>query len=400
MLRLFNRIFRPYTLHSFMNQSVLMNWSNLNKCILVMVLGGLAHITWIAWYLFSFHHPALHHWLNPDYYYFHLSRMLLCCVLQFLLIIPCVIWRHKEWVRQYLPYFIILVFSVSFIYGGYSVGISSPATVAGFISILTVGLVLFERKIVYLLFLPVIVYMLIAIVSSALGYMTYAPVFSDQLNYSVMVFNEFWVYSQLYFYVPIFFATFVLFEILLTQWRNREKQINLMSQMDPLTGIYNRRKIGLELNEIQLQERKFALILLDLDHFKSINDNYGHDIGDNVLKRVANVLRQNIRDTDIVGRFGGEEFVMLLQNKNLRAAMEVAERCRKEIENELFYIDERTTIRVTASFGIAISEFNLNKEAVIRHADQALYLAKKRGRNQVRHYYELQDADVIQKSET
>lgn len=178
----------------------------------------------------------------------------------------------------------------------------------------------------------------------------------------------------------------MLFEVLLTQWRNREKQINEISQIDPLTGIYNRRKIASNLSKIQQDQQSYALVLLDLDHFKKINDSYGHDVGDQVLKKVAKILSTNLRGEDVVGRFGGEEFILVLKNKSLKQAMDIAERCRLEIEKESIYINKSTMIHVSASFGVALSKLSLSKEAIIRQADQALYQAKDNGRNQVKPY--------------
>ncbi len=399
-MRLLNRILHQHTVRHFMKNSVLMNWSNLNKSILMLVLGGVAHVLWIAWYLFCTSQPELEHWMNFDYYHFHLSRMVIFCVLSFLLILPCHYFRHQLFFQRYFPYIAIIFFAVTFMYGGYSIGISSPATIAGYISLVTVGLVLFERNMVYIIFLPITIYLLFAIIFSALGYMDYAPVFSQNLNNQILYKNEFWVFSQLFLYIPIFFASIVLFEILLTQWRNREKQIEKISQMDPLTGIFNRRKIAQNLSKIELEQHNFALVLLDLDFFKHINDNYGHDVGDDVLRNVAKILSRTLREGDVVGRFGGEEFILVLSHKTLREALDVAERCRKEIEQGYFTVDKKTRLKVTASFGVAVSNHQLSKEAVIRHADQALYMAKKRGRNQVRHYFEVEDdQDVINQAQ-
>lgn len=369
-----------------MNNSVLMNWSNLNKSMLVLFLGGIDHILWIVWYLGCSFSPSLRHWLDPSYFNFHVTRMSICCVLSFALMVPCHVYRHNRHVQRYLPYIAIIFFSLSFIYGGYTVGITSPATIAGYISLVTVGLVLFDRKIIYTIFIPITIYLLIAIFLSMTGKMTYAPVYSEVLNQGVLIHNQFWVYSQLYFYIPIFFAGLVLFEILLTQWRNREKQINEISQIDPLTGIYNRRKIGANLSKIQHEQQSYALVLLDLDHFKSINDRYGHDIGDQVLKKVAKILSANLRGEDVVGRFGGEEFILVLKDKSLKQAIDIAERCRVEIEKEPIYLNKSTSIHVSASFGVSLSQPTLTKEAIIRQADQALYQAKDGGRNQVKPY--------------
>ena len=196
---------------------------------------------------------------------------------------------------------------------------------------------------------------------------------------------------MLFLYAPIFIFSIILFEVLLTQWRNREAQIQHMSLFDPLTNIYNRRSLAQRLNFMQVENQDYALILLDLDHFKHINDHYGHDIGDIVLIKVAQLFNLHLRDGDMAGRYGGEEFLLILQNKTQQQAVLIAEQFRQYIEQEPIPLDLNHEIYITASFGVAISEENVNKEMVLKHADQALYLAKNKGRNQVRSYTEVQE---------
>ena len=131
--------------------------------------------------------------------------------------------------------------------------------------------------------------------------------------------------------------------------------------------------------------------LVRVKNNKDINDKYGHDIGDIVLQQVAGILTENIHEEDIVGRFGGEEFIILTRGGQLAKAIDIAERCRKAIEKEVILLDTQRKISITASFGVAasINPFGITKEEIIRQADQALYLAKKNGRNQVRHFLEI-----------
>ena len=376
-------------IEEFLYNSDIMNWTNLNKSILILALGGIDFSLWLFWCLFTYYTPSLQHWINVDYFPYHITVICSCIVVFFLLILPCHYLKHHKIVQTVMPYIVILFFGCAFIRGGYTIGVMSPATIAGFISMISVGLVLLDRKVIYSIFLPITIYLLVTIYFSAMGELRYAPLFSEELNHTILIQNSFWVWSMLYLYIPIFFGSIVLFEILLIQWRNREKIIHQISQLDPLTGIYNRRSISQNLNTIQEDEHNYALVLLDLDHFKQINDNYGHDVGDRVLKQVAKILSANLRDHDVVGRFGGEEFILILQEKELIHALEIAERCRKEIEKETVHVTEQESVHISASFGIAMSEKHLSKEAVIRLADEALYYAKANGRNQVRHYSEI-----------
>ena len=155
------------------------------------------------------------------------------------------------------------------------------------------------------------------------------------------------------------------------------------SQKDPLTGLFNRRVIDQSLVELHQHHSSYAVMLIDLDYFKQINDRYGHDVGDHVLRRVAQVLQNNIRSEDFAGRYGGEEFMLILQNKSRSQVMAIAERCRRQIAIEQFMLQEYVELKITASFGIAFSDAGISQEHITKYADQALYQAKENGRNQI-----------------
>jgi diguanylate cyclase (GGDEF)-like protein len=382
----------------FAHDRMIMNWSNLKKCILILLLGGLDVSSWALWWYCSQTNTDLQPWINQAFYPTYI-RMLSFAAFGFFVLIFFIRAINKiSFLKKIIPYITIAYFGLIFIYGAYCIGISSPASIAGFVSIITVGLVLFERRVVYLTVVPISIFILISIALTLTGKIVYAPIFSEKLLAMRLYQNPFWVYSMLYFYIPIFFASLVLFEILLTQWRKRERMIEQVSIIDPLTGIFNRRKISENIDVLKQRQNSFAIVLLDLDYFKDINDKYGHDIGDIVLKQVANILTENIRDDDIVGRFGGEEFIILTRGGQLVKAIDIAERCRKAIEKEVIVLDPQRKITVTASFGVAasITPFSISKEEIIRQADQALYLAKKNGRNQVRHFLEIKITHSVQ----
>jgi diguanylate cyclase (GGDEF)-like protein len=123
--------------------------------------------------------------------------------------------------------------------------------------------------------------------------------------------------------------------------------------------------------------------LLDIDHFKKINDTYGHDKGDAVLRSVATCLQDSVRASDIVFRYGGEEFVVLLSNTAASGAFHLGERIRKALEKLACEADGGAPLRVTASLGVATLAPNESKEKLLKRADQAMYRAKHMGRNQV-----------------
>jgi diguanylate cyclase (GGDEF)-like protein len=158
-----------------------------------------------------------------------------------------------------------------------------------------------------------------------------------------------------------------------------------MATTDGLTGLCNHRHFQ-ELFDAMIARaerygRKLSLILTDIDHFKSVNDTYGHPVGDKVLKRVAVVLGQGARRTDIVSRYGGEEFAVLMEETDRVGARHIAERIRTAVEAEIFHT-EHGQFKSTISLGIATYPDDATVKAKLTEcADQALYTAKRGGRN-------------------
>ncbi|HTP64254.1 MAG TPA: diguanylate cyclase [Geobacteraceae bacterium] len=161
-----------------------------------------------------------------------------------------------------------------------------------------------------------------------------------------------------------------------------------LSNTDPLTGLHNRRYLTKVLhNELLRAERTgdcLTLIMLDIDHFKKINDTCGHQNGDMVLATIARTAQKRLRCYDIAARFGGEEFVLVLPGTNMEGAEEVAERLREEVQN-LSWAPPLDKLSVTVSLGVAVfpSPAVDDMESLIRQADEALYRAKQKGRNRV-----------------
>ena len=159
-----------------------------------------------------------------------------------------------------------------------------------------------------------------------------------------------------------------------------------MAIRDELTGLYNRRHV-LELLDHEKNRSSrgggiFCLAILDIDHFKNVNDTYGHLVGDAVLQAVATTMKTTMRNTEYCARYGGEEFLIVLTQTNIEGALIGVERVRKNIE-KLPFPDVGSDFKITVSIGI--SEYKMREEidVVIARADKALYLAKKGGRNRV-----------------
>lgn len=169
-------------------------------------------------------------------------------------------------------------------------------------------------------------------------------------------------------------------------YREKLEQQRNKALLDPLTGLPNRaawsERLVIEHARSQQVSTGLLLAILDLDHFKSINDTYGHQAGDKVLKIIANVLRKGLRGDDFIARFGGEEFALLMPGSDLAGGTRLLERLRAAVEQCPFHFKgERVTI--TMSAGVALFKPGENASQVLKRADQALYRAKEAGRNQI-----------------
>ncbi len=170
--------------------------------------------------------------------------------------------------------------------------------------------------------------------------------------------------------------------------RNKRLQDLLIkhAQIDPLTELWNRRALMERLQQewarIHRHGGCVSCVMADVDRFKNVNDQYGHNVGDEVLRHVARVLTSQCREADLAARYGGEEFIILVPEEDAEGAGFLAERCRREIEKMTVESGDHL-ITVTASFGVADSFECKDGQEMIDHADAALYRAKQNGRNQV-----------------
>jgi len=177
----------------------------------------------------------------------------------------------------------------------------------------------------------------------------------------------------------------ILFFIIIKQYQLNKynKKLEIISVTDKLTGIYNRVKLDsillYEKDIFDRFERPVSIILFDLDDFKLVNDNFGHQVGDEVLKKVSQIILEGKRQTDTFGRWGGEEFLVICHETSLAGAKKLAEKFRKDIESHGF----ETIESQTASFGVASFEKGDSVEKVFSKVDKKLYEAKSSGKNTV-----------------
>ena len=166
-----------------------------------------------------------------------------------------------------------------------------------------------------------------------------------------------------------------------------ENELVKLAALDPLTSTFNRRgleaTIEKELNKMQQTDQSLSAIFFDIDHFKLINDRYGHKAGDTVIAEYAKLIQENLRPDDILGRMGGDEFILILPKTSAEEAFKIAERLRKEAKKHTFIIGQNK-ITITSSFGVTTTNNSeISVDDLIPKADQALYQSKQTGRNRV-----------------
>jgi diguanylate cyclase (GGDEF)-like protein len=191
--------------------------------------------------------------------------------------------------------------------------------------------------------------------------------------------------------LSMFYSAFTLWVCgtLIDRWRDREAHLEELTRTDALTGLANRRRFlevcTHELSRARRYERRLAVVLIDLDHFKKVNDTRGHLAGDRVLIGAAQRLSEAVREIDLASRWGGEEFAILLPDTDSSGAAEVASRYLKRLAGSPIDVSDGPSVTITASAGVAaLPDPDLaSVEDLLRKADEALYLAKEGGRNRV-----------------
>ncbi len=173
----------------------------------------------------------------------------------------------------------------------------------------------------------------------------------------------------------------------ITSRKQRETVLQSQADRDPLTSIFNRRyfedKGAEKIEEAHRKNESFAVLMIDADHFKTVNDTYGHKIGDKVLIELASVCEHTLRSDDLIARYGGEEFVAFLRNVDAQTAPLVANRLREAVAESVVYAEDDQPVRFTVSVGVALSGVSDNIGVMLKMADDAMYAAKQNGRNRV-----------------
>lgn len=194
--------------------------------------------------------------------------------------------------------------------------------------------------------------------------------------------------SLVHLQASMILATIIVFVLstLIAERNNLIEKLERQARIDCLTGVYNRsymeQQIDIAIYKTKRYSTPFSILMFDIDNFKQINDNFGHHVGDEVLIAVTKTVEQTLRESDLLARWGGEEFIALLSRTNAEGAYALAERCRNNI-GDMNYVDVN---KITCSFGVATWDREIDAETLIKHADQAMYSSKGCGKNKTTVY--------------
>lgn len=315
--------------------------------------------------------------------------------------VVCLYCRHAGNTVQHLlmvgglSIFMSVLLYAAWVSGLFSLAVGAVLACAPF-----VGMILFPIRVVLISTMIAWAVFIGMTTATILGYLPYAPIFKANILHYSIEYSGFYFLSQIYFILPFLCMTVAGSSVYIRQSKERDAKILHLSRTDHLTQIYNRRTAQDVLTQLLSEQdappHPVSVVLIDLDFFKLINDQHGHLVGDRVLVVVAATLSESIRANDLVARFGGEEFLLVLHQTDRYLAAEVAERCRQQIVDCVVFSDDDQKVSLSASFGVACAMPSTAPNVVdqiLRQADQALYQAKANGRNQVVLY---QDLDIGQ----
>lgn len=363
-----------------------LDWSATDKGFIPAIFLVLTNLQYMAWGQYTLHRPDRDRLINADVAVdlFNLVAIMTGGAI--------VLVSLGAAIRRRLPDFTpfqmatTLYFALTLVISSYYIGTMTMAAGVVLLGGPVFGFIVLERRVVWVSFLAALSLLMVLGIMTSSGQLPYAPIMKPPVDVESQMF---WYASGWLFAAPHVVFIVILADLTLNWWREREDVIRQMSRTDALTGIHNRRSI------IEMLEKETArthrhgpplcVVLLDLDHFKKINDTWGHPMGDRVLKETANLLSHTIRQCDAVGRYGGEEFMVLLPDTDLKGAEAVVERCRAQLAAMVLTNDAGERIPVSGSFGLVCNEHYLSASAeiLIKEADDALYRAKEGGRNRV-----------------
>jgi diguanylate cyclase (GGDEF)-like protein len=357
-----------------------LSWSLLARCALATLMYSGLELFYLTWKLYVLAFQQDLRLINAEVLRQHLPTSTALFIGTFTLAVFCYYVRHQHIFEKWLPYLCTFTISISMCYHGYLVGMMTPATGLILVGLPMIGIILIGARYVYPpLFLGMILASSITYLSLE-GRIAYAPIF-QHLPLLDPESAMFWGLNIGLFCLPLVLGLIALFDFIIRQWQHSEQENKRLSQTDPLTGLFNRRSFNQYLHDVSTRSDRLSIALLDIDLFKRINDRCGHLVGDRVLQDVADILRQHSRSVDWIGRFGGEEFIIIMPDTDASSAQYICERCREALMRLSVKSTQGESWCVTGSFGVVTTIGPFDVSHTLSVVDEMLYQAKRRGRN-------------------
>lgn len=374
---------------------VVTTWSAGQKMALFMLLMSVEIINYIVWMIYIKNSNYAQQFVNINI----VNNLFVWAIpsVFFILIFSYLFYRYQSHQKFILTFqlVVMIIYSIAAAYVGYLVG---EDNIMSAIAISTAGLliVLFcDRKFAVWIVLLNLSIMFVVMYASKTGF------FPPSHFYVGTTDSEFWVFSYIHLCAIKVLVILLLADNILFVLQENYKKSKFLSEHDSLTKLPNRTTVQSYLLSSLDKQKNVGLVMIDLDYFKDINDSFGHVFGDQVLFEIAEFLQRHLRANDMLGRYGGEEFLLVLPNTNLDKATEISEHLHRALSNFSIPIDDERILKPTGSFGVAATDylqrftkhnpnFTNNQPSssdilkqLIELADEAMYLAKTNGRNQV-----------------
>ncbi|MCP5018135.1 MAG: GGDEF domain-containing protein [Ketobacter sp.] len=365
-----------------------LEWESSSKAMLLGAVTCGLYLHYALWGELLLIQDADNHWIDQAHLASQLRWFYGFSFTSLLLIVGTYLVRQLKGDLVLFEYIASLYFGLSLCYFSYQVGTLSLPVGAVMVGAPVVGFIFFNRAAVMLALILSMLVQLALSFGAAWQWWPYAPMFHNTQG-AMLSASPFVVFHMYFYTLPHMVFLITASYLVLRRWRDREEKVRLLSITDPLTGLFNRRSILVHLDQEQERSRKkgpaLSLLMVDLDNFKSINDDRGHEAGDFALIAAADALQKSLRQNDRVGRYGGEEFLIILPGTDLEGAQTIAERCRQQLESTDVILAKGDRIKLTGSFGLVCNEgdVRMGVDEMLRRADRAMYRAKDGGRNQV-----------------
>ncbi|MDZ4297675.1 MAG: GGDEF domain-containing protein [Moraxellaceae bacterium] len=364
--------------------AAILEWQGVDKSLFLLLLLLPLYVQYLAWsfYVLSRQDRELLVHVDVVHQMVQLEFVLLC--LGAALILFGLYLRKRQPENLTYQYVALQFYALTLVLMSYSIGTVSFCAGIVLLGAPVFGFIFMNRGAVWAGAVSALVALVALSYATVWGWLPYAPV---MVAPTTMASNLFWMNSLFFFAAPFLLTLPFLADQMLLWWREREHRIHQLSRTDALTGLHNRRRILELLDELSQvcarQQVPLTVAILDLDHFKQVNDNWGHPVGDAVLKQAAQCLKDHVRAGDQVGRYGGEEFMVLLPSANAEDAQAVLNRCRQALTELRIDNGAGGQLSTSASFGATIHQANstVDLHHSVLAADQALYQAKANGRN-------------------